>query len=141
MKKLQFTIEINAPKEKVWEALWKDENYRKWCAVFHEGSHYESDLQKGSKVYFLGPNKDGMYGIVEDMVPFEKMYFLHYGEYKNVEEQEAIYGKDAIERYDLSENEGVTTIFVTMNAPGEYIGYFAETFPKALELVKKIAKN
>ena len=43
MKKLQFSIEINAPKEKVWDTLWQDENYRKWTSVFMEGSFAESD--------------------------------------------------------------------------------------------------
>ena len=27
MKKIGFSIEINAPKEKVWYSLWDDENY------------------------------------------------------------------------------------------------------------------
>ena len=36
MKKLEFSIEINASKEKVWEALWKAENYAEWTKVFCE---------------------------------------------------------------------------------------------------------
>ena len=40
MKKLQFTIEINAFKEKVCEAIQQDENYRKWTSAFGEGSYY-----------------------------------------------------------------------------------------------------
>ena len=84
MKKLEFTIEILASKKKVWEALWKDENYRNWCAVFHEGSNYKSDLQEGSEILFLGSNGDGMYAVIEKMLPFQKMYFLHKGEEKSV---------------------------------------------------------
>ncbi len=141
MKKIQFTIEINAPKEKVWEALWKDENYRNWCAVFHEGSHYKSDLQEGSKIYFLGPENSGMFGIVEKNVPFEKMHFLHKGEFKNGEEQGENYGLEAIEQYDLEEKDATTSLSVTMNSPEEYLGYFTDTFPKALEKVKEIAEK
>jgi len=40
MKKLQFVLEINASKEKVKEALWQDENFRKWTSAFGEGSYY-----------------------------------------------------------------------------------------------------
>ena len=141
MKKLEFTIEIDAPKEKVWEALWKDENYRNWCSVFHEGSHYKSDLEEGSDIFFLGPNGDGMYAIVEKSIPFEKMYFLHKGEFKNGEKQAENFGEDAIERYDLVEKDGKVSLSMTMNSPEEYVGYFASTFPKALEKVKEIAES
>lgn len=141
MKKLEFSIPINATKEKVWEALWKDENFRNWCAVFHEGSHYESDLQEGSKIYFLGPDKSGMFATIENMVPYEKMYFLHKGEFKNGEEQAENYGENAIENYDLSEENGTTTLSVTMNAPEDYIPYFTSTLPQALEKVKEIAEK
>lgn len=141
MKKLEFTISINASKEKVWEALWHDEHYRNWTEIFHEGSHYVSDLVEGGEILFLGPEKSGMYAKIEKLVPFEKMYFLHLGEYKNGEKQAGTFGEDAIERYDLVEVDGKTSLSATMNAPEEYIGYFANTFPKALEKVKEIAEN
>lgn len=141
MKKLQFTIEINASKEKVWDALWNDQNYRNWTSVFHEGSYYESDLQEGSEILFLGPEKSGMYAKIEKLVPNEKMYFLHLGEYKDGEKQEGTFGEDAIEQYDLVEKDVKTELTVTMNVPEDYIPYFAETFPKALGKVKELAEK
>ena len=72
MKKLQFTIEINAPAIKVWDALWLDENYRKWAAVFQPGSHFMSDLREGGEIQFLNPDGNGMYGVVEKNVRNEK---------------------------------------------------------------------
>ena len=141
MKKLQFTIEINASKEKVWDALWNDQNYRNWTSVFHEGSHYMSDLQEGSEIFFLGPEKSGMYAKIEKLIPNEKMYFLHLGEYKDGEKQEGTFGEEAIEQYDLVEKDGKTELTVTMNVPEDYIPYFAETFPKALGKVKELAEK
>lgn len=141
MKKLEFTIEINATKEKVWDALWNEDHYRNWTSAFHEGSYYQSDLKEGSEILFLGPNGDGMYGIVEKAVPFEKMYFLHQGEVVKGEKQEGTFGEEAIERYDLVENNGIISLSMTLNAPEEYIGYFANTFPDALEKVKEIAEQ
>lgn len=141
MKKLQFTIEINAPDEKVWDALWLDENYRKWSEAFQEGSHYVSDLNEGSEIQFHTPGGNGMYGVVEKNVRKEKMYFLHKGEVVNGEKQPESYGEEAIERYDLAEKDGVTSLTATMNAPEDYIPYFAEVFPKALEKVKEIAEQ
>ena len=141
MKKLQFTIEINASKEKVWDALWNDQNYRNWTSVFHEGSHYKSDLHEGSEIFFLGPEKRGMYAKIEKLIPNEKMYFLHLGEYKDGEKQEGTFGEDAIEQYDLVEKDGKTELTVTMNVPEDYIPYFAETFPKALGKVKEMVEK
>jgi uncharacterized protein YndB with AHSA1/START domain len=141
MKKLQFTIEINASKEKVWDALWNDQNYRNWTSVFHEGSHYKSDLHEGSEIFFLGPEKSGMYAKIEKLVPNEKMYFLHLGEYKDGEKQEGTFGEEAIEQYDLVEKDGKTELTVTMNVPEDYIPYFAETFPKALGKVKEMVEK
>jgi hypothetical protein len=45
---LIFVSTINAPKEKVWDALWKDASYRKWTAVFMDGSYAKSDWAEGS---------------------------------------------------------------------------------------------
>lgn len=141
MKKLQFSIEINAPKEKVWEALWNDTNYRNCTSAFQEGAYFKGSLEKGSEVKFLGPENNGMFGIVEENVPFEKMYFLHKGEIAAGEKQPETYGDDAIERYDLEEKNGGTALTATMNAPEDYIPYFADVFPKALEMVKQIAET
>lgn len=141
MKKLEFTIEIIASKEKVWDALWQDENYRNWTSVFHEGSHYEGDLKEGSEILFLGPEGSGMYAIIEKLVPFEKMYFLHQGEYTNGEKQPGTFGEEAIEQYDLAEKDGKIELAVKMNVPEDYIPYFAETFPKALGKVKEMAEK
>ncbi|MEX2593834.1 MAG: hypothetical protein WD426_13755 [Anditalea sp.] len=38
-QKLHFSKRINAPKEKVWDTMLKDETYREWTSAFTEGSH------------------------------------------------------------------------------------------------------
>lgn len=141
MRKLQFSIQINASKEKVWEALWDTDNYRKWASAFQEGSYFEGTLEKGSEIKFLTPDNNGMFGIVEENVPFEKMYFKHKGDIKAGQKQPETYGDDATERYDLEEKNGGTELTATMNAPEDYIPYFADVFPKALETVKQIAEK
>ncbi len=37
MKKNQFTISINATKEKVWKTLWEDATFRDWANIIDEG--------------------------------------------------------------------------------------------------------
>jgi hypothetical protein len=56
MEKLNFSINISAPKDKVWQTLWDDASYREWTSAFAEGSYAETDNWKeGSEVKFLDP--------------------------------------------------------------------------------------
>jgi uncharacterized protein YndB with AHSA1/START domain len=137
---LNFSITINASKEKVWEALWSDAGYRQWTSVFSEGSYAESNWEEGSKIRFLTPKGEGMYGIIQKKVVFEQMVFEHQGEVKNgIEESKDWAG--ATESYYLKESNGVTELKVQMDATEEFKEYFNDTFPKALEVVKQISEH
>lgn len=83
MSTLTFSVAINAPREKVWETLWNDASYREWTAVFMEGSYAETDWNEGSKVSFLTPKGDGMFGIIQKKIPNVQMTFKHLGEVRN----------------------------------------------------------
>ena len=39
MRKIQFSIEINASKENVWNTLWADATFRDWANVIDEGTY------------------------------------------------------------------------------------------------------
>lgn len=67
MEKLDFSIDINAPKEKVWNVLWNDATYPQWTAVFTEGSHAESDWKEGSQILFLDGKGDGLVSKIETL--------------------------------------------------------------------------
>ena len=145
MKKVNFSVNINAPKEKVWEALWNDKNYREWAAVFHEGSHAVSDWKEGSKILFLGPDGGGMFSKIDKLEPNTFMSFQHLGELKEGEEQPA---NDKTqewagmhENYRLTESDGGTKLDVDMDMNEEYEEFFNGVFPKALEKVKEIAER
>lgn len=140
MNKLKFPVSINASKEKVWKELWDDASYRKWTAAFMEGSHAKSDWNQGSRIEFLGPGGDGMFGVIETLVPNEKMVFKHQGEIKNGVDEKKDWG-EVRESYKLEESNGVTELNVELDSMGgEFEGYFKETFPKALAILKRIAE-
>jgi uncharacterized protein YndB with AHSA1/START domain len=139
MKKLQFSIDINAPKEKVWDILWTDESYRAWTSVFHEGSHAKSDWKEGSRIYFVDNDGSGMFSIIDKLVPNEQMTFKHLGEVKNGEEITTEWA-GAEESYFLNSNNGSTALSVTVEMSEEFCGYFENTFPKALQLVKQLSE-
>jgi hypothetical protein len=145
MEKLHFTVNISAPKEKVWDCLWQDENYRKWTSAFHEGSYAVSDWEEGSKVLFLSPEGEGMYSTIHKLVPNELMAFKHHGMLKEGKEQpideETKKWSGAMETYTLKGNNNQTELIVDMDITEEYKESFQKVFPKALGIVKELAER
>jgi len=143
--KLQFDIDINAPKEKVWSALWNDATYREWTNAFSEGSYAQSDWKEGSKILFLGANGDGMYSTIQKLIPNEQMTFKHLGVLeKGVEQKTSAQTKEwegALEEYFLTESNGKTHLKVTLNSTTQFEQYFRDTFPKAIQKVKEISER
>lgn len=140
MIKSKFSIQINAPKEKVWETLWNDETYRKWTAFFSEGSYAKSDWQEGSKIQFLTPDGSGMFSRIHKKIPNTQMTFQHLGEIKNGEEVPSAW-VGGFESYFLEEKNGVTELTVEADTTEEYQQFFTDTFPKALQVVKQLSEN
>ena len=145
MEKLNFSISIKAPKEKVWKILWDDDSYRKWTSVFSEGSYAVTDNWKeGTKVLFLAADGGGMVSTVAANRPNEYMSFKHMGEIKDGVEDissEKVKGwSGALENYTLRETGGITTLSIEMDITAEYKDYFKKTWPKALEQVKILSE-
>jgi hypothetical protein len=82
MKKLHFSIHINASKEKVWYSLWDDENYKNWTTAFCDGSYAVSSWEEGNKIHFLSSSGGGMYSKISEKKTFESMIFEHIGNIK-----------------------------------------------------------
>jgi hypothetical protein len=145
MEKINFSTDINAPKEKVWEVLWGDSTYPKWTSVFSEGSHAVTDWKEGSKVLFLDGKGSGMVSKVETSRPNEFMSFKHLGEVKGeVEDTTSDKIKSwagSMENYTLSEANGITTLRVDIDIVDDFKDYFMKTFPLALEQVKLLSEN
>lgn len=144
MEKQSFRVLITAPREKVWNILWEDSNYRKWTTAFCEGSYAETDWQEGSRVLFLSPGGNGMVSRIAVKRPPEYMSFRHLGEVKNGVEDTT---SDAVkawagaeENYTLIEKDGDTELVVEMDMNDEMRNYFMDTWPKALEKLKELAE-
>ena len=144
LQKVNFSSSIKASKDKVWNALWDNENYKKWTSAFSEGSHAISDWKEGSKILFLDSNGSGMYSIIAEKVTGEIMSFRHIGEVKDGVEQPLDEKTKAwsggLETYRLKETDGITEVNVELDVPGDFMDYFTKTFPVALDNVKKLAE-
>ena len=140
METIKFTININATKQIVWEALWNNDNYPLWTAAFGEGNKAVSDWNEGSKIYFIAKGGGGLCSIIEKKIIYEQIIFKHIGELKNGQEVTNNW-VEAKEQYFLTSINNVTTLTVYMDTKEEYKNYFNAVFPKALAVVKSIAEN
>lgn len=145
MLTLEFNIEINDPKEKVWDILWNEATYKQWTSVFCEGNYVVSDWKEGSKIQFLSPSGDGMNSIIDKKISNEYIAFKHISEIKNFVEipfdSRAQEWSGTMETYQLTQKNGVTILEAKMDLIEKYKDYFKATFPKGLDLVKKLSEE
>ena len=145
MDKLNFNIIIDAPREKVWNVLWKDATYREWTSAFMEGSHAISDFRKGSKVLFLGGEGNGMVSRVADVRPPEFMSFEHLGEVKDgkedTESEKVKAWAGSKENYTLKALNDKTEVLIEMDIAAEYKDMFNQLWPKALQKLKEVSER
>jgi uncharacterized protein YndB with AHSA1/START domain len=149
MNKLNFSITINAPKEKVWNTMLEDATYRLWTTPFNEGSYYKGDWSKGSKIVFLGPNPEtgkegGMVSRIAENKLYEFISIEHLGmindgvEDTTSEEVKAWAG--SLENYTFKEVNGKTTVLVDMDINEEYAEMFKGMWPNALQKLKELSE-
>lgn len=152
MKKIQFRINIDAPKNKVYDLMLGISNklsYEGWAAVFHPTSTYEGNWNKGSKILFIGTdelgNKFGMVSEIIENIPNKFVSICHKGIIQNG--QELTTGTDAekwsggFENYTFEEKNNNTILIVDLDTPEDYFDYFNETYPKALNKLKEICEK
>ena len=149
MQKLNFKIDINAPKEIVWNTMLEDKTYREWTEAFSPGSHYVGSWDKGSKILFLGPNEQGVMGGMVSRIKENRLY-----EYISIEHLGVVQdGKEdttsdavkqwagSLENYTLNEREGKTELSVDMDINDDYKEMFEDMWPKALQKLKELSEK
>lgn len=145
MKKMEFSITINASPLKVWETIIGKDTYNQWTAAFAEGSTVKTDWKKGSKALFLDGKGNGMVSEIVESIPGKFLSIHHLGEVKDGVEDPTTYQAeqwgDALENYTLNEVDGKTVWQVDMDMVEEYQQYMNDTWPLALAKVKELAER
>ena len=143
--KKEFSITINAPRQKVWQTLFSDQSYREWTSVFAEGSCADTDWKKGSRAVFHDGKGNGMVATIEESIPNEYLSIKHLGEMVGGKED---FTSDRVkewagahENYTLKSNGSNTELTVDMDIAGPFIEMFSNIWPKALAKVKQIAER
>ena len=141
VNRLHFSVDIAAPREKVWRVLWDDTSFLDWSSAFAEGSYAVSDWNEGSPIQFIDPSsRSGMASVIEKKRPNEFISFRHEAEIKDGKVQPPAAWSGAHENYTLTANDGRTTLTVDLDAPDEYRQMFADKFPQALQRVKTLSE-
>jgi len=151
MQKLHFSIQINAPREKVWNTMLDDATYRQWTAAFNPGSYYIGSWEQGSEIRFLGPDPEGkeieggMYSRIKENRVHEFISIEHLGMIKggviDTTSDEVKKWTPAFENYTLVDKDGGTEVLVDIDVADEYANMFDEMWPRALSSLKELAEK
>ena len=143
MKKIQFSIEINASKERVWATLWEDVTLRDWANIIDEGTYMRGVMKAGNEIEFISSvNGYGVTSLIEKLIPNEFILFRHRADTKGSGQQER--EKEwtgGTESYSLTEKDGVSVLIATADIPDELEEIFNIRLPRALDRIKALAEK
>jgi uncharacterized protein YndB with AHSA1/START domain len=148
MENMKFSVAINAPVEKVFENMLGQDGYPQWTSVFNPSSSFEGTWAQDEKISFIGISKEGkkegLVGIVRQFKPNDYVSIEYIGLLDG--DQVISEGKEveswvgSHENYTFKANGNQTIVTVDLDVVEPYIGYFKETYPKALEKLKQITE-
>lgn len=144
-KTLEFVIQIQAPRERVWETMIAPATYEQWSAEFCAGSHFKGSWAQGERIQFLTPDGDGMSSVIQENRPYELISIRHLGAINaGVEDftsEKVLSWAPAYETYSFTDVPGGTELRVTMDTILEYEDFIREAFPKALQRLKALCEG
>lgn len=128
--------------------MLSDTTYRQWTTPFGTGCYFEGSWEKGGKISFLAPNKDGtlsgMVSTIAENRPYEFISIKHLGVIMNgVEDTSREIVKDwgdALENYTFEETNGVTKLAIDICSDDNLVEDFQEMWPKAVNKLKELAE-
>lgn len=123
MRKIHFSIDINASRARIWDILWSAETYPVWTSVFTEGSTVETDWQEGSKVLFHDGKGNGMSSRIDRLIPGSHLAFQHLAVVKDGVEDLNTVWSGAMETYTLQEKGYGTELAVSVDIEDAYESY------------------
>jgi uncharacterized protein YndB with AHSA1/START domain len=147
---LKFNISIAAPVDHVYKLMLNEKSYNEWTKPFNSSSKFEGSWSKGSMIRFIGCDENGkrggMVSRIWENLPSKFVSIEHLGVIEG--ENEILSGdkvdgwKGLLETYKfVAVNDRQTTLEVCMESNADFKKYFADTWPKALNVLKQICEN
>ncbi|WP_411698535.1 SRPBCC family protein [Conyzicola sp.] len=145
MRKLTFSVDVDAPVQHVWSVMLDVDTYREWASGFYEGSTYEGGWGEGDEIRFLGPNDDGTMGglvaVVETNRPNELVSLRYIAEVQGGVDNRDTVAAGMRESYSFSETGGTTTVTVDLEVPDDWAAMMIDAWPIALAKLKEAAES
>jgi uncharacterized protein YndB with AHSA1/START domain len=150
MLRQRYAITIHAPKEKVWKTMLDDATFRDWASAFHPGTYFEGSWEKGCEIRFLGPDPEtgkvaGMFSRIHENRPYEFVSIEHLGfiDDGKVDTTSELVKQwaPAYENYTFQDNPGGTEVVVDIDVFEDYLQFYEEAWPKALQNLKALAER
>ena len=147
MKKLEFSTEINAPAEKVWDVLWNEKTYSDWTSTFNPSgaSYMKADWKQGGRTLFTDGSGDGMLAEIATLETNKKVHFKHIGqivdgvEDTTSDDVKAFAG--AMETYHLEEKNGKTKLSMSVDTHEKWEDMMTNGFTKGIARVKELSEQ
>ncbi len=139
MKKLHYSITIQAPRQVVWDTLLTPDTYQKWTAGFCEGSYYEGSWEKGSSIKFLSPSGEGMRAEIAENRLYEHLSVRHLACINAIGEE--LFPEPSFEKYTLISQGASTELQIEMDTDEKYEAMFQEMWPRSLALLKELSET
>ena len=142
---IEKAIDVDAPRERVWDVLLDDATYRQWTAEFMAGSYADTDWREGSTVRFLDPSGSGMLGRVvasrrPELVDIEYDGLVADGE-EDTSSPAALEYRGAREIYRLTEAGGGTRLAIAADMGEQHYDDMDAAWDRALAVVKALAEG
>ena len=146
---LVFETEIKAAPAVVYKVMIGEDSYQQWTKAFNETSRYVGNWQKGSEILFVGLDANGeqggMISFIKENMPAKFISIEHRGMLKGndriLEGPEVEPWKGGLENYHFIPTTEGCLLRVEMDSNDDFKSYFEETWPQALEILKKLSES
>ena len=145
MKKLEYSIDIDATPQQVWEKMLTQETYKQWTGVAWPGSYFEGTWKLGESLRFISPSGGGTKARITEFKPYEHILALHEAVIlkDNSEDRDSEMAKGWVgttEAYTFTKTNNGTRLLVEINTNPAWEKMFDEGWGKALAKLKEIAE-
>jgi len=140
MKLLEFTTQISATPEKVWNVLFTQDSYGKWSSAMNSETYFEGNWEEGSIMKFLDQKNNGMYNLVEINKENQLLRMKHIGWIMDGELSPQGW-EDSTVTYILEPNDNGTLLKAEVNSLDEFIEFFNTKYPQNFELIKNLSES
>jgi uncharacterized protein YndB with AHSA1/START domain len=146
MKQLEFKTEINAAAKRVWETMLNADTYKEWVEPSWPGSYYTGKWGKGEIVRFLSSEGGGTAAKIAEYTPYQTVFAEHvaviHSDGKEDRDSDVAKGwVGSSERYSFAEDNGKTTVRVSIKTAPEWESMFNDGWPAALNKLKEISER